>query len=78
VTIGKVKTDAGEIFFKGFELINPLVQLIGDAAVLTLNYQSYGTAGYAKPWNCTEVYRQSENKWRIIQTHWSYTKSVRA
>jgi len=27
---------------------------------------------------CTEVYRRSSGKWLIIQTHWSYTRSVRA
>jgi hypothetical protein len=30
------------VSFERFELINPLVQLVGDAAVLTFNYASYG------------------------------------
>jgi len=68
----------GKIFFDRFELLNPLVQVVGDAAVLTFNYVSYGEGGKQSPWNCTEVYRRSSGKWLIIQTHWSYTRSVRA
>ena len=68
----------GKIFFERFELLNPKVQVIGDAAVLTFNYISYGPDGQQSPWNCTEVYCRIDAKWLIIQTHWSYTKSVRA
>lgn len=68
----------GRVSFERFELLNPLVQVVGDAAVLTFNYVSYGSGGTRNPWNCTEVYRRSNGKWLIIQTHWSYTKSVRA
>jgi len=25
-------------------------------------------------WNCTEVYRLDNDGWKIIQTHWSFTK----
>lgn len=68
----------GKVFFNRFELLNPVVQVVGDAAILTFNYVSYPADGKARPWNCTEVYRLSHNKWRIIQTHWSFTRSVRA
>ena len=68
----------GKVFFDRFELLNPLVQAVGDAAVLTFNYVSYGPGGKQSPWNCTEVYRRSGKDWLLIQTHWSYTKSVRA
>jgi ketosteroid isomerase-like protein len=57
------------------ELINPKVQLVGDAAVLTFNYKSKGrSTGSIELWNCTEVFRRSAQGWRIIQTHWSWTK----
>ena len=68
----------GKIFFERFELLNPKVQVVGAAAVLTFNYVSYGRSGQRSPWNCTEVYQRIDGKWQIIQTHWSYTKSVRA
>jgi ketosteroid isomerase-like protein len=57
------------------ELINPKVQWSGDVAVLTFNYKSTGRrTGRVQRWNCTEVYRRSARGWRIIQTHWSWTK----
>lgn len=61
-----------------FERINPLVQVVGDAAVLTFNYASYGRSGAPSRWNCTEVFRRTDDAWRIIQTHWSYTLAKRA
>jgi len=75
---GYYETIRGKVFFNRFELLNPVVQVVGDAAVLTFNYVSYVADGTARPWNCTEVYRRSQNQWLIIQTHWSYTRSVRA
>lgn len=68
----------GKVSIERFELLNPMVQVIGDAAVLTFNYISYGGAEDAYRWNCTEVYRRSSQGWEIIQTHWSYTFARRA
>lgn len=68
----------GKVSISRYELLNPRVQLVGDAAVLTFNYVSYGGTEDAHRWNCTEVYRRSNNRWEIVQTHWSYTKAVRA
>jgi hypothetical protein len=66
----------GKISASRFELLNPLVQLAGDAAVLTFNFVSYGGSEDEFRWNCTEVYRHGGVGWRIIQTHWSFTKSA--
>ena len=68
----------GKVSFERFELLNPLVQGVGDAAVITFNFVSYGAADDEYKWNCTEVYRRSGEGWEIIQTHWSYTLAVRA
>ncbi len=65
----------GKIHLDHFELLNPLVQIVGDAAVLTFNYVSY-TGETETRWNCTEVYRRDGERWQIIQTHWSYTQRV--
>ncbi len=62
----------GKIFAERFELVNPRVQQVGDAAVLTFNFSSW-SGGAELRWNCTEVYRRDPAGWRIIQTHWSYT-----
>lgn len=68
----------GKVHFDRFELINPLVQVVGDAAVLTFNYASYAAQGEPSLWNCTEVYRRTRGKWEIIQSHWSFTIAKRA
>ncbi|WP_243382755.1 YybH family protein [Geothrix alkalitolerans] len=64
----------GKIMAKRFDLLNPLVQVVGAAAVLTFNFVSYDASETEYRWNCTEVYRQTAGGWRIIQTHWSPTK----
>ncbi len=66
------KTFWGQIHIDRFELLNPLVQVRGDMAVLTFNYISW-SGDETDRWNCTEVYRQDGDRWLIIQTHWSYT-----
>jgi len=68
----------GKVSIERYELLNPLVQQVGDAVVLTFNYVSYGGVEDEYRWNCTEVYRRSGEDWEIIQTHWSYTVAVRA
>lgn len=68
----------GKVFIERYELLNPLVQRVGDAAILTFNFVSYNGAEDEYRWNCTEVYRLSSEGWEIIQTHWSYTLAVRA
>ena len=62
----------GKINIDRYELINPKVQLYEATAVLTFNYVSYCGEGRSF-WNCTEVYRRIDGRWRIIQTHWSMT-----
>lgn len=62
----------GKVSVDRFEMIDPKVQVVGDAAVLTFNLASYAGDVVLK-WNCTEVYRKSGDSWRIIQTHWSFT-----
>ena len=67
----------GKVQIARYELLNPKVQLIGAAAVLTFNYVSYGGNEDEFRWNCTEVYRREAVGWRIVQTHWSFTNSGR-
>ncbi len=70
------KTYWGQVHVDRYELLNPLVQVCGDVAVLTFNYVSYA-GNEADRWNCTEVYRRDDQIWRIIQTHWSKTMAGR-
>lgn len=63
----------GQIHIDRYEILNPRVQLCGDAAVLTFNYVSYEGEKINR-WNCTDVYHRENGQWRIIQTHWSVTQ----
>jgi ketosteroid isomerase-like protein len=63
----------GKVHFDRFELLNPTIQRAGEMAVLTFNYVSY-VGDEPSLWNCTEVYRRKSDKWKIIQSHWSYTE----
>jgi ketosteroid isomerase-like protein len=66
---GKVKLDR-------YELVDPKVQRKGKMAVLTFNFVSWSGEKQSR-WNCTEVYRHDASGWRIIQTHWSPTQTVK-
>lgn len=61
-----------------YEMIDPQVHRAGDAAILTYNLVSYGRSpageAMAVRWNSTAVYAQIDRQWRIVHSHWSYTK----
>ena len=65
----------GKILLDRYEMLNPLVQLCGTAAVLTYNFAGHAQEKSSR-WNCTEVYRRTSQTWRIIQTHWSPSKTA--
>lgn len=65
----------GKIQIDKDEMTEPHVAVTGDMAVLTFNLVSY-TGNTNMRWNCTEVYRKEAESWKIIQTHWSFTKPV--
>jgi hypothetical protein len=64
----------GRVSADRWELVRPLVQLAGEAAVLTFQFVSWG--GQTVRWNCTEVYRRDGGEWRIIQTHWAFAAAA--
>ena len=57
-----------------YEMIDPVVQVADETAVLSYNLVSYvGDVAFRE--NCTEVYRQQPDKqWKIIHSHFSATK----
>jgi ketosteroid isomerase-like protein len=64
----------GKVFAPRHKMIDPHVQEIGDAAILTFRFVSCsGGEDSEMRWNCTEVYRRESDAWRIVQTHWSFT-----
>ena len=63
----------GKIRAPRFEMVDPRVQVFGEAAVLTFSFVSWSQAGAPTRWNCTEVYVRRGGAWKIVQTHWSFT-----
>jgi len=68
----------GKIKIDHYEMIGPKVQHHGDVAVLSYNLVSHGKRpngdALVVRWNSTEVYERIDGKWKIIHSHWSYTK----
>ena len=71
----------GKIKIERVEMIEPRVQRSGDLAVLSFNLVDYGAQLDGGPkttarWNSTEVYQRLNGSWKIVHSHWSYTKPV--
>jgi len=69
---GKIKVDR-------YDMVRPVVQHHGDAAILTFNLVSYrrqadGTEHAIAHWNSTETYARVDASWRIVHSHWSYVR----
>ena len=64
---GKIRIDRDEI-------VEPRVQVAGEAAVLTYRFVSEGSEGAVR-WNCTEVYQRFGAEWKVIHSHWSFTNA---
>jgi ketosteroid isomerase-like protein len=72
------KSVEGKFTIDKYEMVDPRVQVYGDVAVLTYNLVDYSK----KPdgaeqkffWNSTEVYHREGSGWRIVHSHWSFTK----
>lgn len=62
-----------------YEMIAPQLQRHGETALLTFNLVNYGKLPNQPEtmlarWNATEVYGLIDGKWKIIHSHWSFTK----
>ena len=64
----------GKIRIDSYEMVDPVVLPLSDAAVLTYSYEAR-REGQLFRMNCTEVYRLNPSGcWKIIHTHWSFTQ----
>ena len=65
----------GRIQVEKYEMIDPVVQISGETAVLSYVLESY-PGGKLSCWNCTEVYqKQPDKQWKIIHNHWSLARN---
>jgi ketosteroid isomerase-like protein len=69
---------AGKIRIDRYEMIDPKVQQDGNVAVLSYNLVSHAKRPNGESivvrWNSTAVYRQISGHWKMIHSHWSFTK----
>lgn len=67
-----------------YEMLNPLVRVEGNLAILTFNLANYAkvagnpTEVALSRWNATEVYQRTDTAWHIIHAHWSFTQPTLA
>jgi ketosteroid isomerase-like protein len=63
----------GQFRIDHYDIIDPKVRVSGDMAVLTFNFVGRSN-GAEQRWNTTEVYERKDGRWRIVHTHWAFTK----
>jgi len=61
----------GTVSAIAWDILEPRVVEIGEAAVLSFRFRAWAANGTAALWTCTEVWRRRPAGWRIAQTHWS-------
>jgi ketosteroid isomerase-like protein len=71
----------GKVSADRYEMLNPDVQLYGDAAILTYNLVTYelqdnGTEKVLNRWNSAQVYSPVKGAWKIVHAHWSLTNQL--
>jgi hypothetical protein len=60
----------GTPLFDSYEMVDPKVQLAGDAAILSYTLVRHNGDAVNR-WNGTQVYQRKANGWRVIHAHWS-------
>lgn len=63
----------GKIGIEAYDIVEPKVEVMGDAALLTFRFNSRGNENQMR-WNTTELYRRAPQGWRIVHSHWSFTQ----
>lgn len=71
---------AGKVKIQRSEMIDPKVQKIGSAAILTYNLVNdvvltpVGPTNIRVTWNVSTVYALVDEEWKIVHSHFSYVK----
>lgn len=64
---------AGSIPAVAYEIVNPRVDLYGDAALFTFNVELTNPVGETVAvWNTTEVHHRTNGGWELVHCHWSF------
>jgi hypothetical protein len=63
----------GRSLFESYEILSPVVRVIGDVAVLSYQLAQHIGAD-TRYWNGTQVYAKTADGWRVVHSHWSAAK----
>lgn len=58
-----------------YEMVDPLVQVYGDIAILTFQYHAKIDTVSGTPWKATSVYHFNDSTWQMVHSNWSLVKS---
>jgi hypothetical protein len=58
-----------------YEIVDPLVQVYGDVAILTFQYHSKIDTMSGPPWKATSVYHFNDSTWQMVHANWSLVKT---
>jgi ketosteroid isomerase-like protein len=61
-----------------YEIVNPLVQLYGNIAILTFQYHGSVDGQPGQPWKATSVYNYTDGDWKMVHANWSLIKMPEA
>jgi hypothetical protein len=65
----------GKVSIPRYEMVNPLVQVVDQAAILSYNFVAYSESNQViSRWNFTEVYKRTGGTWKVVHSHASYTQ----
>ena len=79
VLLEQIKQLKGSITEPRYEMLDPKVQQYREVALLTYNLTNYGRVSGGPEavlvrWNSSELYARVGEKWKLVHSHWSYTK----
>lgn len=57
-----------------YDMVDPKVQVLGQAAVLSYNMVDHDEAGNTFRMNVTEVYARRDGRWMLVHSHFSPTQ----
>ena len=65
----------GKIPPHNYEIVDPLVQVYDDIAILTFQYHSKIDTMSGPPWKATSVYHFNDSIWQMVHANWSLLKA---
>ena len=70
-----LKALEGQIPPHEYEMVDPLLQVYGDVAILTFQYHSRIDTISGPPWKATSVYHLNDSTWQMVHGNWSLVKT---